>query len=87
MALTDEDIDKYLGEVEATYKYMVDKKPDIIKEVGEEFTLLYLYSRELMKYSSRLGTWTKVIAGLTIGLIVLTAAHIFLILNNQFSWF
>lgn len=86
MALKDKDMDKHILEVEKTYKYMVDKKPDIIKEVGEEFTLLYLYSRELIKYSERLGRWTIVIAGLTLLLIVLTGVHIFLILNASYHW-
>ena len=86
MALTDENIDKYLREVENTYKSMIDKNPDIVKEVGEEFSLLYLYSRELVKYSERLGRWTIVIAGLTIFLIVLTGVHIFLILNAIYHW-
>ena len=86
MALKDEDIAKYLEEVKNTYKSMVDKKPEIVKEVGEEFSLLYLYSRELIKYSERLGCWTKVIAGLTTFLIVLTGVHIFLILNANYHW-
>ena len=88
MALKDEDIEKYLGEVENTYKLMVDKKPEIVKKVGEEFSLLYLYSRELVKYSDRLGRWTKVIAGLTLLLFFLTCVHIFLILNySTIKWF
>ena len=86
MALKDKDIDKHFEEVEKTYKSMVDKKPDIVKKVGEEFSLLYLYSRELIKYSERLGCWTKVIAGLTTFLIVLTGVHIFLILNAIYHW-
>ena len=86
MALKDKDIDKYIGEVEKTYTSMVDKNPDIVKKVGEEFSLLYLYSRELVKYSERLGCWTIVIAGLTIFLIVLTGVHIFLILNAIYHW-
>ncbi len=86
MALKDKDIDKYIGEVEKTHKYIVDKYPDIVKKVGEEFTLLFVYSRELIKYSERLGCWTKVIAGLTFFLIVLTGVHIFLILNAIYHW-
>lgn len=86
MVLKDKDIDKYMVEVEKTYQSMVEKKSDLVKEVGEEFSLLYLYSRELIKHSERLGRWTIVIAGLTILLIVLTGVHIFLILNAIYHW-
>ena len=74
--LSDKDIAKYIGEVEKTYNSMVDKNPDIVKEVGEEFALLYLYSRELIKYSDRLSRWTIVIVILTFILIVVTAIDV-----------
>ncbi len=74
--LNDKEIDKYIGEVEKTYNSMVDKNPDIVKKVGEEFSLLYLYSRELIKYSHRLGVWTIVIAILTFILIGITAIDV-----------
>ncbi len=78
MALKDKDIDKYIREVEETFNSMVDKNPDIVQKVGEEFTLLYLYSRELVKYSGRLGCWTIVIAILTFILTVTTAINVWL---------
>ena len=74
--LNDKEIDKYIGEVEKTYNSMVDKNPDIVKKVGEEFSLLYLYSRELIKYSDRLSVWTIVIAILTFILIGITAIDV-----------
>ena len=76
MALKDKDIDKYIREVEITFNSMVDKNPDIVKKVGEEFTLLYLYSRELIKYSDRLSRWTIAITILTIILIGVTAVDV-----------
>ena len=76
MALKDKDIDKYIREVEITFNSIVDKNPDIVEKVGEEFTLLYLYSREFIKYSGRLSRWTIVIAILTIILIGVTAVDV-----------
>ena len=87
MAPVPKEIDKYLGEVEATYKHVMDKEPEMVKNVGEEFTLLYLYSCVVIKYSKKLGIWTIFIAGLTGVLIVLTAVHVFIILNDIFGWF
>ncbi len=84
-----EELIKEIEEAHAMYEFM-EKQRLFRPWMGDSERFMgftFLHTKALVKHSITLVNLTRWLKGLTIGLLVLTLGHIFIILNTTYYWF